>query len=59
MNTQHNNTAAHNARLAVIADIARRLQRNADNDTVQLECYAVSEVSDALEYVSFNNPTAE
>ena len=50
----------HNARLALIANAVRKVQRNnMDSEAMPIECYSAADFDDVIECVSFTNDASE
>ena len=55
------NIEQHNARIAIIANAARKVQRNnIEREAIApIECYNATDFSDVIECVSFTNDISE
>ena len=54
------NIEQHNARIAIIANAARKVQRNnMDSEVMPIECYNAADFDDVIECVSFTNDISE
>ena len=55
------NIEQHNARIAIIANAARKAQRNnIEREAIApIECYNATDFSDVIECVSFTNDASE
>ena len=54
------NIEQHNARLAIIANAVRKVQRNnMDSEVMPIECYNAADFDDVIECVSFTNDISE
>mgnify|MGYP003594181233 FL=1 len=54
------NIEQHNARIAIIANAVRKVQRNnMDSEVMPIECYNAADFDDVIECVSFTNDISE
>ena len=55
------NIEQHNARIALIANAVRKVQRNnmTSEAIAPIECYSATDFSDVIECVSFTNDASE
>ena len=54
------NIEQHNARIAIIANAARNVQRNnMTSEAMPIECYSAADFDDVIECVRFTNDTSE
>ena len=54
------NIEQHNARIAIIANAVRKVQRNnMDSEVMPIECYSAADFDDVIEGVSFTNDISE
>ena len=54
------NIEQHNARLAIIANAARNVQRNnIGSEAMPIECYNAADFDDVIECVQFTNDASE
>ena len=54
------NIEQHNARIAIIANAVRKVQRNnMDSEVMPIECYNAADFNDVIEGVSFTNDINE
>ncbi len=54
------NTEQHNARIAIIANAVRKVQRNnMEREVMPIECYSAADFDDVIECVSFTNDISE
>ena len=54
------NIEQHNARIALIANAVRKVQRNnVASEAMPIECYSAADFDDVIECVSFTNDISE
>lgn len=54
------NIEQHNARIALIANAVRKVQRNnTESEVMPIECYNAADFDDVIEYVHFTNNASE
>ena len=54
------NIEQHNARIALIANAVRKVQRNnMDSEVMPIECYNAADFDDVIECMSFTNDISE
>ena len=54
------NIEQHNARIALIANAARKVQRNnVASEAMPIECYSAADFDDVIECVRFTNEASE
>ena len=54
------NIEQHNARIAIIANAARNVQRNnMTSEAMPIECYSAADFDDVIECVQFTNDISE
>ena len=54
------NIEQHNARIALIANAVRKVQRNnMTSEAMPIECYSAADFDDVIECVSFTNDISE
>ena len=54
------NIEQHNARIAIIANAVRKVQRNnIESEAMPIECYNAADFDDVIECVSFTNDISE
>ena len=54
------NIEQHNARIAIIANAARNVQRNnIASEAMPIECYSAADFDDVIECVRFTNDASE
>ena len=54
------NIEQHNARIAIIANAVRKVQRNnIDSEAMPIECYSAADFNDVIECVRFTNDISE
>ena len=54
------NIEQHNARIALIANAVRKVQRNnSESEAMPIECYNAADFDDVIECVHFTNDASE
>ena len=54
------NIEQHNARIAIIANVVRKVQRNnVASEAMPIECYSAADFDDVIECVRFTNDASE
>ena len=53
------NIEQHNARIALIANAVRKVQRNEASEAMPIECYSAAYFDDVIECVRFTNDASE